>query len=771
MKKTYNAFKFFIVLLSLVSLKSGAQSYCLPTTGSSYDDEIFNVSFGSMNNTSSCAQTGGPGSVINVYSDYTTLVSAPIMVQGFSYPLTVTVGQCNSFAYGGYVRVWIDYNQNGLFTDPGEQVWTSAYTTFAIAGTFINAGNITIPATATPGFTRMRVTAMESGIPSPCTSPTWGEVEDYNIQIITPTPCSGTPGSNTVVAPSASICPNSTAQLNLSASYTVIGITYQWQSSNVSPVGPWTSIPSGTNTAYTTPSLTANTWYQAVITCVNSGSSVTAASNSVMVSGVITSSVPYLETFEGITSNNKLPNCSWVASNVPSQTQTYINAASANRQAHSGSKFAAFYTYYVTGSNYFFSNGLQLNAGVTYSASLWFTTEYYGYTNVTDLSILYGTSQVTTGLVTIASQSPAASPIYKSLSNTFTVPSSGIYYIVVRSTSNGSYGTQYLSWDDLQVIAPCTLNSPSVGLSVSNQTICQGDAVSLTATGADTYTWSNGANGSTISDSPNVNTFYSVVGTSSLSGCDATVQAQMVTVNPSPNIIAYTNKPMVCAGQSAILTAYGANTYTWSNASNNAMITVTPNTTSTYTVLGSNAYNCTSNGTVQITVNPNPTVAVSSNAPDQAQMCKGESVTLTGGGTGVVSFQWAANTLFIQASQAVVSPNTTTTYTLTGTNANGCSGVTTYVQVVSECTGINQITTTLSGVKVYPNPTSGLFSVELNNNSAKTIEVTDVTGRVIMTNTSNNEVVNVNINGLANGIYYVKIQSENAVEVIKVVKN
>ena len=771
MKKTYNAIKLFVVSLSLASLQSGAQSYCLPTSGSTFDDEIFNVTFGSLNNTTSCSQTGGAGSVLNVYSNFTGgTVPAPIMVQGFSYPMSFVVGQCNTFGYSGYVRVWIDFNQNGLFTDPGEQVYTSPFTTFAIAGTFINAGNITIPATANAGTTRMRVTAMESGIPStPCTSPTWGEVEDYDIQIITPTPCSGTPGANTVVVPSASICPNTSANLSLSGSYTVIGISYQWQSSTVSPVGPFTSILNATNTAYTTPSLTTNTWYQAVITCTNAGAPTTATGSPVMVSGVVTDVVPYYESFEGITANDKLPNCSWAASNLPGNTKTYISTQSANRQPRTGSKYASFYTYYVTGSNYFYTNGIQLNAGVTYSASVWFTTEYYGYTNVTEFALLYGTAQSTTGLVTIASQSPAASPIYKSLSNTFMVPSTGIYYVAVKATSNGSYGTQYLSWDDLEITVPCSLNSPSVALSVNTQTICTGQSVGLTASGADSYTWSTGANGSSISDSPNVSTVYSVIGTNTLSGCAATVQSQMVIVNESPNIIAYTNKPVVCAGQQANLTAYGASTYTWSTGSTNALVTVTPNATTSYTALGTNAAGCTASGVVQIVVNPNPTITASSNAPDQNQMCKGETVTLTG--AGAVTYQWAANTLFIQAAQAVVSPQQSTTYTLTGTNANGCSGVTTIALNVSECTGINQITTTLSGVKLYPNPTSGVFTVELNTTSAKTIEVTDVTGRVVMTNTSNNEVVNVNINNLSNGIYYVKVQSENAVDVIKVVKH
>jgi hypothetical protein len=136
-----------------------------------------------------------------------------------------------------------------------------------------------------------------------------------------------------------------------------------------------------------------------------------------------------------------------------------------------------------------------------------------------------------------------------------------------------------------------------------------------------------------------------------------------------------------------------------------------------------------------------------------------------------VSYQWSAPTLFIQAPVAFVSPNVTTTYTLTGTNVNGCKGVSTVVLNVQECVGVQEITTTLSGVRVYPNPNDGRFTVLLQNGSDKTIQVLDVTGRLISSTAGKDESVTVDISALANGIYYVKIQSNDAVEVIKVIKN
>jgi hypothetical protein len=379
--------------------------------------------------------------------------------------------------------------------------------------------------------------------------------------------------------------------------------------------------------------------------------------------------------------------------------------------------------------------------------------------------MLYGTTQSTTGLVTIASQSPAASPVYKALTNTFQVPASGLYYIAIKATSNGNYGTDYLSFDDLSVIAPCTLNSPTVSMSISSQTICAGDQINLTATGADTFTWSNGATGASITDMPQSTTLYSVIGEDANSGCSSSAPGMMVTVNPSPLVFAYATNPVVCSGQLTNLVASGADTYLWNPGnSTQPVVAVTPTISTSYVVAGTNSYGCTDTKTIAVTVNTLPAIS----APN-VDMCAGETATLTA--TGAVSYTFASNSSYVGSEPALVNPNVTTTYTVSGSNALGCVGKTTMVLTVNACTGIQQIAGTLSGVELYPNPTAGIFTVELNNTAVKTIQVTDITGRVITSTSSNNQKINMNVNSLANGVYYVRIQSDNAVKVIKLVKN
>ena len=729
-----------------------AVTYATPSNNCGID-QIINVTFAGINRSSAC----------DVYTVYTS--PTPNITQGLSYSISVTTG-----ADVEGVRAWIDYNIDGVFNNTAgtELILGPLY-----AGTnpATYTAMVTVPISATPGLTRLRVRCNYAGSPVDATSAqTWGEVEDYCVNILPNTPCNSTPSANSILTPTYQICPNSSAVLGLSTTYTVGGITYAWQSSTLSAVGPFSPVAGGTSPNLATPNLTTTTWFNAVITCTNTLGTTTASAGQVSVSPVITSTIPYYESFEGIGVANKLPNCSWSASNLPNTCQTYISSNTLGRIPRTGTNFASFY-YTPVGANYFYTNGIYLNAGITYSASVWYETEYYGYNNWTDFSILYGTTQTTTGLVSIASTNgPAVSNIYKALANTFTVATSGLYYVAVRGTAASGSAT-YLTWDDLRITIPCTPtspNTPSVVLAASANTICTGESVNLTASGADTFTWTgSGSNANSLTDMPSTTTVYSIAGTNTLTGCMNST-TQTVVVNATPVVYAISDKQTVCAGSPAHLQALGAASYTWSNGANGAYVTVNPTTPTTYTVLATSSNGCIGTTSQFVGVNQLPTVTASSNRPNE--MCPTESAILTAAGTAV-SYKWISNVspVVLVGSPVNVSPSATTIYTVTGTDANGCEKSTTVSQNVVSCTGIGE-QTALSGIHVYPNPTSGELSIASNNTLNKTIEVIDVTGKVISVSNSSLEVVKLNIKDLANGIYYVKIQSNNAVEVIKVVK-
>lgn len=590
---------------------------------------------------------------------------------------------------------------------------------------------------------------------------------DFGVTVVPTTPCSGTPGANSVVTPTAGICPNSVANISLANSYTVGGITYAWQSSTVSAVGPWSAVPNATLPSINTPSLTVPTYYQAIITCTNGNGSVTATAGTVNVQSVTTNTAPYFEGFEGIGQNDKLPNCSWASSHPGSTCLTYTSVQNQNRIPRTGTSFASFY-YSPANNNSFWTNGIWLEAGLTYSASMWYQTEYYTYPTW-QLNILLNTSQTAAGSTTIATSGgsgSAASPSYKSLSNTFSVPTSGYYHVGINAISNGGCCGYYLSWDDLEISVPCQLNPVPLVVNANSSTICAGQPVNLTATGADTYLWNTGATSGPITLNPQVSTTYTVVGTNAISGCTA-MATQYIEVNPSPIVSAIANDASICAGKTTNVNAFGANTYLWSNNASGSSVSVTPVSTTNYTVIGTNNFGCSGSAVVTVSVNPLPVVTINSSAQGNL-VCAEDETELTG--TGAITYQWSSPTSLTYGNPALVSPNTSATYTLVGTDANGCQGTSTYQLNVTECVGLKDVSTTASGIKLYPNPSKGEFIIEIQDKMVHAIEVSDLSGRRLYSTSSNQDKISVDLSSFANGVYYVKVSSDKQQEVIKIVK-
>ena len=106
----------------LVTTNSFVNCYCTSNATSTADEEILNVTLSTLNNSSICGVAApGPGSLASQYSNFTTSVAAPILAPGVFYPFSVQIGTCNG-NYNNWTKAWIDFNQNGLFTDPGEQI-------------------------------------------------------------------------------------------------------------------------------------------------------------------------------------------------------------------------------------------------------------------------------------------------------------------------------------------------------------------------------------------------------------------------------------------------------------------------------------------------------------------------------------------------------------------------------------------------------------------------------------------------------------------------
>ncbi|MCW3078565.1 MAG: hypothetical protein JWO32_3174, partial [Bacteroidetes bacterium] len=189
---------------------------------------------------------------------------------------------------------------------------------------------------------------------------------------------------------------------------------------------------------------------------------------------------------------------------------------------------------------------------------------------------------------------------------------------------------------------------------------CSTQPVTLTGSGATTYTWNTGATSAALTVTPGTNTTYTLIGKTN--GCTNTAVAT-VTVNPLPTTAIAASSPTICSGSSATLTASGALTYTWSTASTNTVITVSPASATIYTVTGKNSFGCTKSATVNVGVGALPSITSTS-----VTICSGKSGTVSASGGSSYSWSNGAST-----AQNVVSPASTTNYTVIGTAANSCT--------------------------------------------------------------------------------------------------
>ncbi|HOL74048.1 MAG TPA: T9SS type A sorting domain-containing protein, partial [Bacteroidales bacterium] len=261
-----------------------------------------------------------------------------------------------------------------------------------------------------------------------------------------------------------------------------------------------------------------------------------------------------------------------------------------------------------------------------------------------------------------------------------------------------------------------TVNPITISINADPESICVGSSTTLTASGAENYTWSDGTDtytGASIVVSPTITTTYSVTGTTTLGcmntaeieitvssyinkvddvsicsgesytwygnvyntagtyydtipatmGCDTAAQLNL-TILPLPTITANADVSIVCPGAPVVLTATGGESYEWSTTQTGSSITVNPTTATTYTVTGTDANGCENTATVSISVNPLPTVSASATP---SELCIGESTTISA--SGAITYEWDNGET---TESFTVTPDETTTYVVTGTDDNGC---------------------------------------------------------------------------------------------------
>lgn len=219
---------------------------------------------------------------------------------------------------------------------------------------------------------------------------------------------------------------------------------------------------------------------------------------------------------------------------------------------------------------------------------------------------------------------------------------------------------------------------PQITSSASPTSMCPGGATTLSGSGGVSYTWSGGVSDG-VSFVPASTSTYTVTGTDG-NGCTNT-SSITVTVHPLPNVMANANPSTICPGAGTILTGSGASSYAWTGGVANGVMFY-PGATSTYTVTGTDGNGCTNTSSVTINVVNNLLVSIS---PLQNTLCLGDSLQLTA--NGATNYVWNFTPGLSSYTGATVwaYPSASSVYTVTGSDANGCSGTSTVnVDVVNQ---------------------------------------------------------------------------------------
>jgi hypothetical protein len=209
----------------------------------------------------------------------------------------------------------------------------------------------------------------------------------------------------------------------------------------------------------------------------------------------------------------------------------------------------------------------------------------------------------------------------------------------------------------------------------SDNTICQGESVTLTAFGAEpgaSYFWSWGqstAEGNQITVTPTETTVYFVIGQNEI-GC---IDFEFVTITVAPNPDVEVFSPgVICAGDIAGVGAIGADFYLWSNGEEGDFTFFYPTETTTYSVIGFNEFGCGTLVEFTIFVNPAPQITASASS---TTVYVGQGVTLSA--SGGIFYEWYPEDLLvgnIGSTVNTVGLTETTTFTVFGEDANGCFG-------------------------------------------------------------------------------------------------
>lgn len=297
--------------------------------------------------------------------------------------------------------------------------------------------------------------------------------------------------------------------------------------------------------------------------------------------------------------------------------------------------------------------------------------------------------------------------------------------------------------------------NPTVNISTNRALVCSGNPATLTATGANNYTWtSNNALTNTTVVNPASTVSGPVIYTAMGAYTTGCTSSKTIAVNVFVPVLTVSGATNTCSGGLITLTGGGGNngTYSWHTASgtnNFQTLTTTLTAPAVFTLNATTTsltVNCPATKTIAVGINATPSIVA---VAQRTTICIKESVQLHG--QGGVSYVWStsANTATI-----TVAPTIQTNYTVTGTDANGCVSTGSVQIKVSNCLGLNELNGKNNTLLIFPNPNNGEFTVQAEE--PLSLNVINELGQVVRTiGLSENNNYKVTVSDLSKGIYFI----------------
>jgi len=709
-----------------VDISDFIDCYCTPiysygcNIGARVDGVTTTMGITNISNTGTgCNEMDGIG-----YTNYSSTHSASAL-QAAMMGIEVDVSN-----YSGGVKVWIDWNQNGVF-ESNELVTESSST---ITAGNSHSDNFIVPATAVPGITRMRVRVVEGSTSfDPCGTAYYGETEDYTFEVIQGTPCSGTPTA-ALSSSDTSVCPD--------VAFTLIGegvafadIEYQWQESP-SNQNTWTNITGATSTTlHIANGINADMDYRMIVTCTNSNLSDTTDALEVAISPVTDCYCDPIYTGGDYTSNFSTSNAIQNVSFSTSSTYNYNNFSATDTIIADAGTTIDFSHTYVGGSN---------------TVVIWVDWNQNGIFDAAEIvSNTYSASATQTGTIDIPANTP-----------------SGTYRLRLRSRysttvpgpcSSETFGS---ALDYTLQVGSC--EDPIVDLG-SDVTICEGESITLDAgnPGLD-YEWSTNETTQTIT----VNSAGTYTVTVTDGDC-STTESITVTVQALP-VVDLGADTHICDGETLTLDAGnpGAN-YEWNDNSTGQTLDVTSGGTYSVTVTEGN---CSASDEIVITELPAPS-ASGMNANNAFDCLFGFTVTNP---QNVDEYIWD----FGDGSPTETTTNANNshnyassgTYTVSVTLVNDCAEDVVITKEVNCDNGVSiDELDNAKQITIYPNPAKDKVTIEGEEGVVmEHITIYNVVGQKVYDGKANSaEMHSMEVSQFASGMYTVRIETQNGVMIKK----